>query len=218
MNRRIARPVATLVLTASLVAGAGAGLTARALTDGSPGSPQDTPGTTSPSSDDLLGVDDLLTTTDFETIGWPPLRVESLVNAEPQFAYACQRMPLSDAGGAEGTVTVTWDRGTAFTAAQTVAQLASPPQAKELYDRVSGWYRHCTGGSRRAQPSTLVTSVATSGAVAQVWRIGGGADAAYAVLARSGDRVGMVDVYADVTPVDPDGLHDLAARVAQQVG
>ncbi|CAI9411839.1 hypothetical protein [Nocardioides sp. T2.26MG-1] len=228
MSRRIGRAAALLLLAASLVAGTGAGLAGHALTD-EPSAPTSTgPGAdagvtpsngTSASPDGLLGADDLLSTTDFATIGWPTLKIESLTNGEAQFAYACQRTSLGEAAGPVGTVSVSWDRESSFTAAQTVAQIDTPPQARHLYDRISGWYRHCTSGAGK-RPSLLVASAATAGGTAQVWRIGRAAPehAAYGVLARSGDRVCLVDVYGDVTPVDPEGLRELARQTAERLG
>lgn len=223
MRRRIGRPAALLVLAASLVAGTSAGLAGSALTDQGPASTGagsgPTPGTDTPSPDGLLGADDLLATTDFETIGWPALRVDSLASGEPQFAYACQRTTLAEAGGPTATVSVEWVGRSGFTAAETVAELGAPPQARQLFRRVSGWYRDCTAGTGSRKPSTLAVSVEVAGGIAEVWRLGSAAaeHAAYGVLARAGERVALVDVYGDTTPVDPAGLRDLAQHAVDRL-
>ncbi|WP_296606839.1 hypothetical protein [Nocardioides sp.] len=223
MRRRIGRTAALLVLAASVVAGTGAGLVGDALTSPGPGpigrGSGPTTGTDTPSPDGLLGADDLLTTSDFETIGWPALRVDSLASGEPQFAYACQRTSLAEAAGPTATVSVEWTADAGFTAAETVAELDAPPQARQLFRRVSGWYRDCTAGTGSRTPSTLAISVEGADGAAEVWRLGPAPaeHAAYGVLARAGERVALVDVYGDTTPVDPAGLRDLAQHAVDRL-
>ena len=215
MTRRIGTGVAALVLAGAVVAGTGAGLAGQAMTGSTPEARSSRP---SPRGDGLLGAGNVLATTDFAAIGWAGVRVESIANGESQFAYACQRTTLAAAGRPGSTVSVDWVRGGSFTAAETVAQLEIPPQARELYARLSRWYRTCTAGGR-PQDSTMVASVSARGGVGQVWRIGAAAPehAAYGVVARAGERVGLVDVYGDVTAVDPAGLRALATSAVERL-
>jgi hypothetical protein len=214
MTRRLGAAASVAILLASAVAGAGAGVAARATTDG----PAPPTGDRSASADRVLTSADVLAASDFGAVGWQDLQVDHVVNGEPQFAYACQRASLTGIARPAGTVSAAWTVRQGLTAAETVAQLENPPQASELYRRISGWYRDCGGAD--PTPSTLVASVDVAGGAGQVWRLGRAAagDSPYGLVVRAGDRVGMVDLYGDVTPVDASGLRDLATRAVERLG
>lgn len=224
MSRRIRRPAALALLAAAVLAGSGAGIAGNALSGGTPGSDDRRPGTaTSPpsaSDDPLLGGDDLLATTDFAAIGWPDLEIDTLANGNPQSVYTCQRTSLGGLADPNGVVSVSWRSASGPTAAESAAQTATAPQARRAFSVLSGWYRTCTDGAGRRADSTLVASVEDGRRVAEVWRIGEAAPdrAIYGVAVRAGDRIAMVDLYGDVTPVEPDGLEQLATQAMERLG
>jgi len=233
--RRLSTPLALTWLGLAALAGAGTGSAGHAVVAGSPvGSPApargSSPGASSPGvspdasgapAPGFLGAANLLAPSDFEAIGWHGARVEGEGNGEPQFAYACQRRQLG-ASGPTGTISAAWSLHGSSIAAETVAEMTSPPQARALFSRLGSWYEHCTPGAAGAGPVTpteLLDIVRTAHGSAQVWRVG--ADTrrpTYGVVARGALRVGLVDLYSDAAPPDPAGLAALARDVIDRLG
>jgi hypothetical protein len=230
--RHLSTPLALVALGLSTLAGAGAGLAGHTVAAGHPapgrassstGAPTGSPtgSSTGSAAPRFLGSANLLAARDFEAIRWHGVRVEGEGNGEPQFAYACQRRALA-ASSPTGTISATWNLHGSFTAAETVAELPSPPQARGLFTRLARWYEQCTPGAPGSGPVTpteLLDTVQTAHGTAQVWRVGtDGRRPTYGVVARGRLRIGLVDLYGDATPPDPAGLSGLARDAIDRLG
>ncbi len=229
MRRTVSTPRVVLVLAVALVAGVVTGVAGHALTQSAPplahglvvgsssGSSTGPPKgrSTRSTQSGLLGAGNVLATSDFIAVGWHDVVVDVLANGEAQYLYSCERRQLTETGLPTATIDVSWNRRQSLSAAETVAELTSPPQTRTLFARLTSWYDECTlgrPGSGRVTPSTRLGTVRTSHGTALIWRVGGTGrrPATYAILARDDYRLGLIDLYSDLTPPNPAGLRRLA--------
>lgn len=224
--RRLGVIPSGLVVAAAALAGLGCGWTGHAVlvddggtTTGVRPAPSPTASPTVSATSDLLSEANVLAEDDLALIGWRTVHLDVIGDGEPQFAYSCQRDSLTGVADPAGVISADWTRGQSLTAGETVAELDSPPQAATLYRRLVRWYDTCTSGGA-AISTARFAEVSTADGSAKVWLIGRfpGLNASYSILARSSDRVALVDLYGDATRIDRDGLAALARATISRLG